>query len=118
MAKRLLALFTLMPLSLLAQSPAPDLRFGGHTLGEPADVFASTARVAQSKQLAKDYCKTLLDDPSVKEKVQEKENVDKNGGVFTLSKKDFSVLDVQGCRQMMAALRGEQSSVGACFGAR
>jgi protein TonB len=113
MAKRLLALFTLMPLSLLAQSPAPDLRFGGHTLGEPADVFASTARVAQSKQLAKDYCKTLLDDPSVKEKVQEKENVDKNGGVFTLSKKDFSVLDVQGCRQMMAALRGEQSSVGA-----
>jgi TonB family protein len=69
--------------------------------------------VAQSKQLAKDYCKTLLDDPSVKEKVQEKENVDKNGGVFTLNKKDFSVLDVQGCRQMMAAVRGEQASVGA-----
>jgi hypothetical protein len=41
MAKRLLGLFTLMltPFSLLAQSPAPDLRFGGHTLGEPADVF-------------------------------------------------------------------------------
>jgi TonB family protein len=114
-AKRLLALFTLAlaPFSLLAQSPSPDFRFGGHTLGEPADVFVSTARVAQSKQLAKDYCKTLLDDPSVKEKVQEKENVEKNGGVFTLSKKDFSVLDVQGCRQMMAALRGEQASVGA-----
>ena len=113
MAKRLLALFTLMPLSLLAQSPSPDLRFGGHTLGEPADVFFSTARVAGSKQPAKDYCKTLLDDPGVNEKAQEKDDVDKNGGVFTLNKKDFSVLDVGNCRQMMAALRGEQAHVGA-----
>jgi hypothetical protein len=115
MAKRLLGLFTLMlaPFSLLAQSPSPDFRFGGHTLGEPADVFFSTARVAESKQLAKDYCKTLLDDPKVKEKAQEKDDVDKNGGVFTLTKKDFSVLDVGNCRQMMAALRGEQANVGA-----
>jgi len=115
MAKRLLGLFTLMlvPLNLLAQSPAPDLRFGGHTLGEPADVFFLTARVANSKQLTKDYCKTLLDDPNVKEKAQEKDDVDKNGGVFSLTKKDFSVLDVGNCRRMLAALRGEQASVGA-----
>ncbi|HEY6767394.1 MAG TPA: energy transducer TonB [Candidatus Sulfotelmatobacter sp.] len=115
MRKILLVLCTLpfAPFGLLAQSSSPDLRFGGHTLGEPADVFFSTARVSESKQVAKDYCKTLLDDPKVKEKVQEKENVDKNGGVFTLTKKDFSVLDVEGCRQTMAALRGEQASVGA-----
>jgi len=115
MAKRLLGLFTLMfvPFSLLAQSPAPDLRFGGHTLGESADVFFLTARAANSKQLTKDYCKTLFDDPNVKEKAQEKDDVDKNGGVFTLPKKDFSVLDVGNCRQMLAALRGEQASVGA-----
>lgn len=114
-AKRLLVLCTLLlaPFSLLAQSPSPDLRFGGHELGEPADIFFLTARVAQSKQLAKDYCKTLLDDPKVKEKAQEKDDVDKNGGVFTLTKKDFSVLDLGNCNQMMAALRGEQANVGA-----
>jgi TonB family protein len=114
-AKRLLVLCTLLlaPFSLLAQSSSPDLRFGGHTLGEPADVFFLTARVAESKQLAKDYCKTLLDDPKVKEKEQEKDDVAKNGGVFTLYKKDFSVLDVGNCRQMMASLRGEQANVGA-----
>src|SRR5437588_11235105 len=106
-AKRLPILCTLLlaRFSLLAQAPAPDLRFGGHTLGEPADVFLSTARVAESKLLAKDYCKTILDDPKVKEKAQEKDDVDKNGGVLSLTKKDFSVLDVGNCRQMMAALR-------------
>jgi hypothetical protein len=114
-AKTLLGLFTLMlaPFSLSAQAPSPDFRFGGHTLGEPADVFFLTARVAGSKQLATDYCKALLDDPKVKEKAQEKDDVAKNGGVFTLNKKDFSVLDVGNCRQMMAALRGEQANVGA-----
>jgi hypothetical protein len=114
-AKRLLVLCTLLlaQFSLLAQSPSPDLRFGGHTLGEPADIFFLTARVAQSKQLAKDYCKTLLDAPKVKEKAQEKDDVDKSGGVFTLTKKDFSVLDVGNCNQMTAALRGEQANVGA-----
>jgi TonB family protein len=103
----------LSPLSLFAQSSSLDLRFGGHTLGEPSDVFFSIARTSESTQLAKDYCKTLLDDPKVEQKEQEKENVDKNGGVFTLTKKDFSVLDVGNCRQMMAALRGERASVGA-----
>jgi TonB family protein len=115
MAKTLLSLFTviLAQFSVSAQSPSPDFRFGGHTLGEPADVFFLTARVANSKQLTKDYCKTLLDDPNVKEKAQEKDDVAKNGGVFTLTKKDFSVLDVGNCRQMLAALSGEQASVGA-----
>jgi TonB family protein len=99
------------PLSLSAQS-SPDLRFGGHTLGEPADVFFSTARVAESKQLAKDYCKSLLDDSKTKEKAQQADDVAKTGGVFVLNKKDFSLLDVGNCRQVMAALRGEQATVG------
>jgi TonB family protein len=67
----------------------------------------------QSKQLAKDYCKKILDDPTVQEKAQQKEDVDKNGGVFVLNKKDFSVLDAGNCRKMTAALQGEQASVGA-----
>jgi TonB family protein len=114
-AKRLLGLFTLMlaPFSLLAQSSSPDLKFGGHTLGEPADVFFLTARVAESKQLAKDYCKTLLDDPKVTGKAQQKDDVAKNGGVFVLNKQDFSVLDVGNCRQMLAALSGEHANIGA-----
>ena len=29
--------------------PSPDLKFGGHTLGEVADVFFLTARVVESK---------------------------------------------------------------------
>jgi hypothetical protein len=72
-AKTLIVLWSLLaPFSLLAQSSSPDLRFGGHTLGEPTDVFFLTARVKETKQLAKDYCKTLLDDPKVKEKEREK----------------------------------------------
>jgi hypothetical protein len=73
-AKTLLGPFILMfaSFSLSAQSSSPDLQFGGHTLGEPADVFFLTARVAESKQLTKDYCKTLLNNPKVMEKVQEK----------------------------------------------
>jgi TonB family protein len=101
----------LVPFSLSAQS-APDLKFGGHTLGEPADVFFSTARVAGSKQLAKDYCNSLLDDAKTKEKAQQANDVAENGGVFVLNKKDFSLLDVGNCRQVMAALRGEQANVG------
>jgi TonB family protein len=99
------------PFSLSAQ-PSPDLTFGGHTLGEPADVFFATARVSGSKQMATDYCNALLDDPKTKEKVSESIDVAKNGGVFVVKQKDFSVLDVGNCRQVAAALRGEQANVG------
>lgn len=110
-----LMLWLCLPFAVTAAFPqsSPDLRFGGHTLGEPADVLFSTARTMQSKQLAKDYCKKILDDPTVQEKAQQKEDVDKNGGVFVLNKKDFSVLDAGNCRKMTAALQGEQASVGA-----
>jgi TonB family protein len=99
------------PIGFAAQSP-PDLTFGGHTLGEPADVFFATARVSGSKQMATDYCKSLLEDPRTKEKVAESIDVAKNGGVFVLNQKDFSALDVGNCRQVAAALRGEQANVG------
>jgi len=102
----------LLPISFLAQTTSPDLRFGGHTLGEPADVFFSTAKVSESKQLTKDYCKTLLHDAKMKEKVQQADDVAKNGGVFTVNKKDFGFLDVGNCKQVMAALNGEQAHVG------
>jgi len=115
MAKRLLALSALLlaPFGLLAQSPPLDLKFGGHTLGEAADVFFSTARVSDSKQLTKDYCKSLLDDAKTREQVQQYEDVQKNGGVFALGKKDFSFLDVGNCKQVMVALEGKQANVGA-----
>jgi TonB family protein len=116
-ARKLLVLsaFQLAVFGILAQSSSPDLNFGGHTLGEPADVFFLTARVAGSKQLTKDYCKALLDDSEVTEQAQQKDDVAKNGGVFVLNKQNFPVLDVGNCRQMLAALRGEQANIGARF---
>ncbi len=115
MAKSLPAFCTLLlaPLSLLAQSPSLDLRYGGHTIGEPADVFFSTATVSNSKELTKDYCKSLLEDAQTKEKVQQYDDAAKSGGVFTLEKKDFSFLDVTNCKQVMVALEGQQAVVGA-----
>jgi len=116
-AKRLLILFTILltPFSLSAQSSSLDLRFGGHTLGEPAEVFFATAK--RDGQLATDYCKSLLADATVKEKTQQRDDVAKNGGVFTLQKKDFGVMDVGNCQQVMAALKGEQAQVGTSLAA-
>lgn len=47
------------------------------------------------------------------EKAQQQDDVVKNGGVFVLKKKDFSMLDVGNCKQVMAALEGKQAAVGA-----
>jgi TonB family protein len=102
----------LAAIGVSAQS-SPDLRFGGHTLGEPADVFFSSAKASESKQNTKDYCKSLLDDAKTKERVEEHDQAAKNGSTFVLRKKDFSFLDVSNCRQVMAALAGDQASVGA-----
>ena len=117
LAKRLLVLSTILlaPVGLSAQSSSLDLRFGTHTLGEPADVFFDTAK--RDGQLAKDYCKSLLADATVKERTQQKDDVAKNGGVFTLQKKDFGVMDVGNCQQVMAALKGEQAQVGTSLAA-
>ncbi|MFZ1918700.1 MAG: energy transducer TonB [Terriglobales bacterium] len=106
-----LCTFLLLPFSSFAQT-SPDLWFGGHTIGEPVAVFFSAATVAESKQLAKDYCKSLLDDAKMKGKVQQADDVAKNGGAFVLNKKDFAFLDVDNCRQVIAALNGEQAHVG------
>jgi hypothetical protein len=116
-AKRLLILFTILltPFSLSAQSSSLDLRFGGDTLGELAEVFFATAK--RDGQLATDYCKSLLADATVKEKTQQRDDVAKNGGVFTLQKKDFGVMDVGNCQQVMAALKGEQAQVGTSLAA-
>jgi hypothetical protein len=113
-AKSVLVLSTILlaPFGLSAQSSSLDLRFGGHTLGEPAEVFFATAKKDGSTQLAKDYCKSLLADATVKEKTQQRDDVAKNGGVFTLQKKDFGVMDVGNCQRVMAALKGEQAQVG------
>jgi TonB family protein len=113
--KKLLVLCALLlpPFSSLAQSSPLDLRLGGHTLGEPADVFFLTARTSESKQLTKDYCKSLLEDAKSKQKVQQYDDTVKNGGVFVLNKKDFSFLDVGNCKQVTEALNGEQANVGA-----
>lgn len=114
MANRLLVVttLTLAAVQLIGQSSSLDLRFGSHTLGEPTEVFFATAKVGGSTQLATDYCKSLLADTAVKEKSQQREAVEKNGGVFTLQKKDFGVLDLGNCQQVMAALKGEQAQVG------
>lgn len=114
MAKKLLVLSTILLASfrLSGQSSSLDLRFGGHTLGEPVEVFFATAMKDGSSQLATDYCKSLLADTTVKTKTQQRDDVLKNGGVFTLQKKDFAVMDVGNCQQVKAALNGEQAHVG------
>jgi TonB family protein len=116
-AKRLLILLTILltPFSLSAQSSSLDLRFGDHTLGEPAEFFFATAK--RDGQLSTDYCKSILADATVKEKTQQRDDVAKNGGVFTLQKKDFGVMDVGNCQQVMAALKGEQAQVGTSLAA-
>jgi len=68
--------------NLFGQTPSLDLRFGGHSLGEPADVFFLTARKEKSKGLTKDYCKSLLEDSETNKKVQQRDDTMKNGGVF------------------------------------
>jgi len=92
---------------------SPDLQFSGHTLGETAETFFSTAKMADSKSMTKDYCKSLLDDPKTKEKVEAAKDSMSQQGVFVLNKQDFSLLDVSNCRQVMAALQGENAHVGA-----
>jgi TonB family protein len=78
-------------------------------------VFFLTARKEKSKGLTKDYCKSLLEDSETNKKVQQRDDTMKNGGVFTLTRKDFSVMDVGNCKQVMAALDGEQANVGLSF---
>jgi TonB family protein len=104
--------FFFISISLSAQS-SPDLRFGGHALGETAETFFTIARMSESKVLAKDYCKSLLDDPKTKEKTEDAKDSMNQKGVFVLNKKDFSLLDVSNCRQVMAALQGQNANVGA-----
>jgi TonB family protein len=94
-----------------AQS-SPDLRFGGHALGETSETFFTTARMSESKVLAKDYCKSLLEDPKTKEKTEDAQDAMNQKGVFVLNKEDFSLLDVSNCRQVMAALQGQNAHVG------
>lgn len=114
LVKRALLVCTILlaPFKLSAQSSSPDVRFGGHTLGEPAEVFFAVAKVGGTNQLATNYCKSLLVDSTVRDKSQERDNVEKNGGVLTLQRKDFGVLDVGNCQQVEAALKGEQAHVG------
>jgi hypothetical protein len=101
-ATSVVALLFAVPLS--AQS-SPNLQFNGHTLGETAETFFSTATTLDSKAMTKDYCKALLDDPSAMRKYEESRT--------GINKKEFLLSDVGGCQQVMAALRGERAKVGA-----
>ena len=56
-------------ISSSAQS-ARDLRFNGHTLGETAETFLSTATMLEPKAMTKEYCKALLDDRRTMEKYE------------------------------------------------
>jgi len=95
-----LALFCAMSLS--AQT---DIRLAGHSLGETAETFFSTAMASESKQLTSDYCNKLLNDAEAMRRYE----ASKNG----LNKKDFLLSDVGGCQSVMAAIRGERAVVGA-----
>ncbi len=96
----------------LAAQSRPDLRFGGHTLGETAESFFSSAKT-ESGANSKAYCTTLLGDPGTDEKLRTAQDSMATQGSYTLKKPDFALLDVGNCRQLIAALRGEQAAVGA-----
>jgi hypothetical protein len=97
---------------LPAQSP-PDLRFNGHTLGESAEEFFTTATTMASHANTREYCKSLLEDPKTKEELQAAGEAAISGKPVVVKNKDFSVLDVSNCRQVTAALNGEKATVGA-----
>jgi hypothetical protein len=103
-SRSLLVLFS--AISLFAQS-SPNLRFNGHTLGETADTFFATATISEFKALTKDYCKTLLDDPSTMKNYEAAKGA--------VNKKEFFLSYVSDCQQVMAALRGENASIGARY---
>lgn len=86
---------------------APDLRFNGHTLGESAETFFSTSTISELKVPTKEYCKALLDDPNTAKNYEAQK--------AAANKKEFFASYVSGCQQAMAALRGEDASVGARY---
>ena len=100
--------------NLFGQKP-PDLTFSSHTLGESADVFFSSATMAESKTATKEYCASLLRDPQKMEKYESFQHSRETQNVTVLNKQDFVVFDVEGCKQVQAALGGENTNVGARF---
>lgn len=97
---------------ILAAQSAPDLQFGGHTLGEPAEAFFKIAKPQGSQTLTRDYCKSLLDDPKTDGELGEGGDSMNQQGVLVLKKSDFATLDASNCRNVVAAIKGEQANVG------
>ena len=106
-------LATLFTAAQLCAQSTPDLRFGGHTLGETANVFFAIAKTSASKSMTLDYCKSLLNDPRTREKIQAAHESMSQQGFSVVDKQDFSILDVDNCKQVMAAIKGENANVGA-----
>jgi len=105
----------LLAVASVTPQSSPDLRFGGHALGETAEAFFSIARMKDSTSMTKDYCKSLLGNPQTNEKVEAAGKSMSQQGVFVLNKQDFSLLDVSNCKKVMAALESENAGVGARF---
>jgi len=93
--------------ALMPAQPVPNLRFSGHTLGETAETFFSTASMMESKTATKEYCKKLLDDPEAMRRYEDSR--------IGTNKKDLLLSDVGGCEYVMAVLRGERAPIGARF---
>lgn len=85
---------------------SPVVRFKGHIIGETAEEFYSTAKMAESKGMAKDYCKALLADPKVMQSYAEaKRNILDTEALIASA-------DVAGCQQVIVALQGKDATVG------
>ncbi len=93
--------------AFISAQAVPDLQFKGHMLGETAETFFLTATMSESKRGTKEYCGWLLNDPEAMKRYE----ASRTG----INKKDFLLSDVGGCRDVMAALRGEHAPVGARF---
>ena len=93
--------------ALVPAQSVPDLRFGGHSLGETAKTFFSTATMAESKAPAKEYCTGLLNDSEAKQR---------SGAAKTgINRRDFLLSDVSGCKDVMKALGGGRAWVSTRF---
>lgn len=95
-----------LQISEFPQDPRPT--FKQHRIGESAQEFFSIAKMTNKNgMLSADYCRAYLDDPKVKRAV---EKAKKKGGDDDPS--SAATMDVEGCRNIKAALAGQDVEVG------
>lgn len=92
-----------------ATAPPKHPSIKGHRIGESAQDFFAVAQMGESRGKALDYCRTYLADPKV---VRAYEKAQKDITNLDALQKSS---DVNGCREVLAALEGKSVNVGARY---